>query len=106
MKDFTLLFIQLTCLVCLVLVSGDNDGGKTLPMEEWLDPGDMFHYDADRVLGSTVSFVFCFLKCCLSIKLKFSWLQITSKLSKVAFISPSTSISLVCETTYSFTRAD
>ena len=60
MKDFTLLFIKLTCLACLVLVSGDSEGGKTLPMEEWLDPGDMIHYDADRVLESTVSFVFWF----------------------------------------------
>ena len=58
MNAFALLVINLTCLGCLTLAEADTDGGKTLPMEEWLDPGDMLHYDADRVFESAVSFPF------------------------------------------------
>lgn len=60
MRVFTLLFFSFTCFVCLALAEEDAETGKTPPMQEWLDPGDMIHYDTDRVLESSVSFVTLF----------------------------------------------
>ena len=60
MRVFTLLFFSFTCFVCLVLAGEDAETGKTPPMQEWLDPGDMIHYDTDRVQESSVSFVSLF----------------------------------------------
>ena len=59
MRVFTLLFFSFTWFCCLTLGREDAETGKTPPMQEWLDPGDMIHYDTDRVLESAVSSRFC-----------------------------------------------
>lgn len=54
MYIFGLLLTTVTFLGRSTVVKADIDDGKTLPMEEWVNPGDMINYDTD----STVSFIF------------------------------------------------
>ena len=54
MNAFTLLFINLSCLGCLTFAEKDTESGKTPPKEEWLDPGNMISYDAEKVFERTV----------------------------------------------------
>ena len=54
MYIFGLLLTTVTFLGRSTVVKADIDVGKTLPMEEWVNPGDMINYDTD----STVSFIF------------------------------------------------
>lgn len=54
MYIFPLLLTTVTFLGGSTLVKADIDAGKTPPMEEWVNPGDMINYDTD----SKVSFVF------------------------------------------------
>lgn len=54
MYIFPLLLTTVTLLGGSALVKADIDAGKTPPMEEWVNPGDMLNYDTD----SKVSFIF------------------------------------------------
>lgn len=58
MNVVTLLFVYLSCLGCLTFAGKDAESGKTPPMEEWLDPGNMISYDAEKVFERTVSNAF------------------------------------------------
>lgn len=52
MYIFPLLLTTVTFLGGSTVVKADIDAGKTPPMEEWVNPGDMINYDTD----SKVSF--------------------------------------------------
>ncbi|CAH3166543.1 unnamed protein product [Porites evermanni] len=47
MYIFPLLLTTVTLLGGSALVKADIDAGKTPPMEEWVNPGDMINYDTD-----------------------------------------------------------
>lgn len=54
MYIFSFLLTTVAFLGGSTLVKADIDAGKTPPMDEWVNPGDMINYDTDI----KVSFVF------------------------------------------------